>query len=52
LRPPVTFLALLPAAGNQDQTCHLVRCLVASLAPRPIWALVIVTFGEPNATDL
>ena len=25
-RPPVTFSALLPAAGNQDQIRRLVRC--------------------------
>jgi len=25
LRPPVTFTALLPAAGNHDQTDHLAR---------------------------
>jgi len=52
LRPPVTFLALLPAAGNQDQNLPRSAALVAATRPggpdpgdrhirqnqtRPIW---------------
>ncbi len=51
LTPPVTFSALLPAAGNQDQTGHLMRMLVARSASRPIWSWRSSYPAEPLPTQ-
>src|ERR1044071_4125294 len=46
------FTALLPAAGNQDQTGTLGATLVAGSAPMFVWSWRSSCLAEPAASDL
>src|ERR1041385_6094459 len=46
------FTALLPAAGNQDQTGTLGVTLVAESTPRSVWSWRSSRLAEPAASDL
>src|ERR1051325_9061829 len=46
------FTALLPAAGNQDQTGTLGATLVAEATPRSVWSWRSSRLAEPAASDL
>src|ERR1041385_8390029 len=46
------FTALLPAAGNQDQTGTLGATLVAESTPRSVWSWRSSRLAEPAASDL